>query len=257
MNRIEIFYLVLLVICFGSWAIYAYIKYREGKAKILQRRKDEIRRREQIQEIAPDVCKKIYKKKEETSTKDMLKEHPEQGKLYTPEGLHVVASVSTAEKEGLKKEVKKDRTVTKLVNLTDKKVKFKCGHFGAPKVEMILWGEEFISDIEKKNQDPSELLCPECDLGWFKKHCIQCCLCGRPIKPGDGVALYHKDSKGIKKEWATYVGDVALGCLGWNCCPSGGFFAGHWTEKGFKSAFEGKTITEKTKKTGLRQIKNV
>lgn len=191
------------------------------------------------------------------NTRDVLKDHPEQGKLYTPEGLHVVASVSTAEKGVPKKEVKEDRTVTKLVNLTDKKVKFKCGHFGAPKAKMILWGEEYVTDIEKKEQDPSKIRCPECEFEWFKKHSIQCCLCGRPIIPGDGVALYHKDSKGIKKEWATYVGDSAIGCLRRNCCPSGGFFAGHWTEKGFKSAFEGRTVAEKAWQTGETQIENV
>jgi hypothetical protein len=55
--------------------------------------------------------------------------------------------------------------------------------------------------------------------------------------PGDGVALYGKGSTGIH-ESATILDDgvSAVGCLRWDCCPSGGFFAGSWTEEGFKPA---------------------
>jgi len=65
MNTMEISYVVLVVICFGSMAIYAYAEYRKGKAKMLQRRKDEIRRKEELRKKAPKVYKEIYGRKRE------------------------------------------------------------------------------------------------------------------------------------------------------------------------------------------------
>ncbi len=79
----------------------------------------------------------------------------------------------------------------------------------------------------------------------MKQSAIRCCLCGYGILPGDEVALYHKKSKGIKKDIATFIEDGAVGCLLWDCCLSGAFFAGHWTSQGFRPAFsEGRTAGE-------------
>jgi hypothetical protein len=84
----------------------------------------------------------------------------------------------------------------------------------------------------------------------MKKSAIRCCLCGYGIVEGDGVALYHKNSSGINKEVATFVGDSVVGCLLWDCCPSGGFYAGNWTLDGFKPRFGGRTAAEESFHSG-------
>ncbi len=64
-DTMEIFYLILLAICFGSMAIYTYVKYRKGKVEMLQRKKDEIWRKEKLRKEAPDIYEEIYKKEKE------------------------------------------------------------------------------------------------------------------------------------------------------------------------------------------------
>jgi hypothetical protein len=122
--------------------------------------------------------------------------------------------------------------------------KYNCGHMGARWFRIHAYGEESKKIRQKEN-------CPECFLADVRQHIIHCCLCGLPIVPGDPVALYG-GGEDIKLDIATVLsGGSIVGCLRWDCCPSGGFFAGHWTENGFQSAFnEGRSAAEECMATG-------
>jgi hypothetical protein len=126
----------------------------------------------------------------------------------------------------------------------------KCGHLGPKKAVLNFWGN--IRDFKIKNSvwdniksigglktiRYHEVPCPECIFNSMREQAIRCALCGTGIIPGEGVALYHLSNPIPHLELATRVGESVIGCLGWNCCPSGAFFAGHWTEEGFRSAFK-------------------
>jgi hypothetical protein len=123
-------------------------------------------------------------------------------------------------------------------------IEYSCGHKAPSAFSLNLWGEE---SFEFKDTH----LCPDCWLNRFKEHTTRCVLCGLPIFPGEGVALYSEKSPDLMLKQGTKVGESYIGCLRWDCCPSGGFFAGHWTEEGFKPLYpEGLTAAELTFKTG-------
>ncbi len=126
----------------------------------------------------------------------------------------------------------------KVVEQADELRMYPCGHEGPASFQLSLYGELWKEMHEEKE-------CPTCWIQRIKKHVIRCALCGLPIFPGEGVAVYHKSSEGLRLKIATYVGkETVLGCMRWDCCPSGGFFGGRWTEQGFKSLFEGRTAAE-------------
>ncbi len=118
-----------------------------------------------------------------------------------------------------------------------------CGHRGPLSFELMIFGKEYAYKISSEHikkvsgEDTVGGPCPSCFAEHARQHAIRCCLCGLVIMPGDGVAFYHKDSEGIKKEFAEFVRVGAIGCMRWECCPSGGFYSGNWTTEGFRSAF--------------------
>jgi hypothetical protein len=109
--------------------------------------------------------------------------------------------------------------------------RYRCGHVARRAFTVTIFGRRRRGTIHQKE------LCPECLIEDLKKQAIRCVRCGSTIMPGDPVSLYHHSSPGLHVEVATKVDDQTIGCLGWDCCPSGAFFAGHWTEDGFKGAF--------------------
>ena len=109
---------------------------------------------------------------------------------------------------------------------------YACGHRGPLQFQVNIFERE--SQWIKQRE-----LCPECFLVEEQKRFIRCCLCGEGIAPGEPVALYCADSLELQHEHATLVGSSAVGCLGWDCCPSGAFFAGHWDGTGVRYAFSG------------------
>lgn len=118
-----------------------------------------------------------------------------------------------------------------------------CGHRG-PK-----W---FVLDVygEKTGKIKNHKMCPGCAISYIKNTGIRCALCGLSICPGEGVALYYINikSEGLNLDITTRVGDNVIGCLRWDCCPCGGFYAGHWSENGFVSAFsDSYTLVGETK----------
>jgi hypothetical protein len=74
--------------------------------------------------------------------------------------------------------------------------------------------------------------CPTCTIEEHEYEVIHCALCGLPIIPGDGVAIYSSDTPEVNPEFATShkTGGV-YGCMRWDCVPCGAFFAGNWMGK--------------------------
>lgn len=107
---------------------------------------------------------------------------------------------------------------------------YECGHSDSRRFRVKAFDREEVRVSQHEH-------CPTCFIAYVKKHTIFCGLCGLSIMPLDQVALYsyENEDKNQIPENATYHNKSVIGCLRPNCCPSGGFFAGHWTTKGFKS----------------------
>ncbi len=124
-----------------------------------------------------------------------------------------------------------------VVKRAGKKVPYACGHIDSAKFRHDFYGEvreptdEVFAAREK---------CGECMLASVKEFVIRCGACGFAILPGDPVALYV-DAHHFSIVWKKIVREPprVVGCMRWGCCPSGGFFAGHWSESGFEPAFPG------------------
>ncbi len=164
--------------------------------------------------------------------------------VSTPSGLKVAVSAGPA-----RKKLPQSEDECRIVRQMDAQRDYNCGHSGAEQFVVSIYG------LHTKEVDQKER-CPDCFLEWMKGMCIRCALCGLPIFPGEGVALYGGGG-GLRLDIATRVGDSVIGCLRWDCCPSGGFFAGHWTEDGFKPAFDGETGAEKAFSTESMVVGNV
>lgn len=129
-----------------------------------------------------------------------------------------------------------------------------CGHDGPGEADVSFYGRKGTLGVpddlseEREGSLVAHMSCPRCRFEELKKLLIRCVLCGEAIMPGDPVALYWKRSGGITREnkrMGTMVDGHYIGCLKSDCCPSGGFFSGHWTSSGFVSAFEdGGTIMD-------------
>lgn len=134
--------------------------------------------------------------------------------------------------------------------LTDDSVTYRCGHEGPSKWVAILFGLELEPRdevLEKREK------CPNCMTGPLFEGVIHCALCGLPVMPGDPVALYAGPKKAFRKEkgWVVkHLDGQAIGCLRWDCCPSGGFFAGHWDGERVRSAFAGGSAAGEALRTG-------
>lgn len=102
--------------------------------------------------------------------------------------------------------------------------RYKCGHRGPRRFEFRFYGVQFRRSEGLK-------FCPDCLIERARKEVIRCALCGLPIVPHAPIALYRADSEGVRPD-ATKIGNNVVGCLRWECCPSAGFFVGHWGEDG-------------------------
>jgi len=118
----------------------------------------------------------------------------------------------------------------------DKKVAYRCGHEGPKQYVGHFYGEEMEPSPEiLKTREK----CPDCQMTEMRPLIIRCAQCGLPIFPGAPVALYAGPAAAFTKAWSTMHEGQYVGCLRWDCCPSGGFFAGHWTGTTVHSAFGG------------------
>ncbi len=122
--------------------------------------------------------------------------------------------------------------------LSDQVVRYGCGHDGPADFIGIFFGQEMRpTGAALKNREK----CPDCVIAPLRERVIHCALCGLAILPGEPVALYAGPKSAFRKEpgWVVKHDGQAVGCLRWDCCPSGGFFAGHWDGSRVVSAFAG------------------
>lgn len=127
-----------------------------------------------------------------------------------------------------------------VTEIRGQEVDYKCGHRQPSQYTFDLYGQKI--ELSPEGLEQREL-CANCDLAELKKITIRCASCGFVIMPGHPVALYVDDPNIFKKrDWITKVEQSVIGCLRWGCCPSGGFFAGHWTGEKFQGAFAGTTL---------------
>jgi hypothetical protein len=164
--------------------------------------------------------------------------------VSSPDGMKVVASAGgegREEEESLNEALHDEiRALPASGEMKD----FACGHCGVSLYHMDLYGLV----LHSNGKSPEK--CGQCAAEWFRSISCRCALCGLPIMPGDPVALYGPSNK-FKRQRVTEVRSGVLGCMRWDCCPSGGFFAGHWTGKGFRPAFpDGQTVVERVFATG-------
>jgi len=164
--------------------------------------------------------------------------------VATPSGLRVVVSVG-GECSQLPPSEDKCRVVSGSSDERD----YACGHRGAARFIVSIYGE-------MSNEVKQDERCPECFLSLLQSGCIRCALCGLPIFWGEGVALYLADASVPKLDIGTRVGDAVIGCMRWDCCPSGGFYAGGWTKDGFHSAFGGQPAMDNALSAGRAVISN-
>ncbi|MEK7620145.1 MAG: hypothetical protein AAB413_02825 [Patescibacteria group bacterium] len=81
-----------------------------------------------------------------------------------------------------------------------------------------------------------------CVLCQFKAEfdaAIQCAYCDEVIFRGDPVSIYEPADElpeGFEAR-ATHTAGGFVGCMCMDCCPTGGFFAGHWVGNGVRSPF--------------------
>ncbi len=122
-------------------------------------------------------------------------------------------------------------------------VPYKCGHTAHERFTLDFYGIEAAPTDERLAERAD---CPDCEIERVRRTSIRCALCGHVILPGEPVALYVDDRKLFKKEaWKTLADGHVVGCMRWDCCPSGGFFSGHWTPQGFRPAFaHGSAVAE-------------
>jgi hypothetical protein len=165
--------------------------------------------------------------------------------LCTPDKMQITASYGNQEEP----ENFFDKDLTFEIT-SEKTARFlKCGHNGPNSGVITVYGHPLI--LEETKKEERDTMCLECTTRRLKEHSIRCSLCGYGIISGNSVALYHKNSGSISLQHATFVNDSAIGCMRWKCCPSYGFFASHWTAKGFRPAFDGgSSIAQEAFRTG-------
>lgn len=120
------------------------------------------------------------------------------------------------------------------VPTSKKMVPYQCGHKYAKTFAMDFFGEEYglNKEIAKKREK-----CGDCRAAEARKVAIRCGLCGFSIMPGESVALYAKENADFHEGTQIIDDKHVIGCMRWNCCPSGAFLAGRWSDKGFVPLF--------------------
>ena len=150
-------------------------------------------------------------------------------------------------------ELKKAMDVCAVEDCSGPLVAYKCGHEFAENFYLRVYGFRFgLSDEARA----ARLRCGDCDLAKLKEISTRCAACGMLIMPGEGIALYAENGSFLYADSGTKFthpdGRVSVvGCMGWDCCPSGGFFAGHWSSTGLKPLNpEGNGLAAHTMLTG-------
>jgi len=119
------------------------------------------------------------------------------------------------------------------------KARGRCGH-DIWQRERIMLGDQAVSTPEKDVFGPwgNRLgfvwqKCFTCLAGDEFQSAIVCAMCGGIIFRGQPVSMYlSMEDASNRPSWkhATWTFDrrATVNCMGWKCCPSGSFSAGHW-----------------------------
>jgi len=142
-------------------------------------------------------------------------------------------------------------------NKTGKEVEYKCGHRHTERFTLNLFGETIeFKDAAFAQRD----FCADCGLARLRTGLIRCGICGFAIWPRDPVAVYS-DNRDFKKEWKTTFGEGrekrVIGCMRWDCCPSAGFFSGHWMGDHYAQAFKAGSAAAEAFRTGKPVFGNI
>ena len=165
--------------------------------------------------------------------------------LVSPGGLEVEVSTAPAQTT-----LPKPTDRIRIVKASTNPRTYDCGHTGPDRFSIDLYGLESEPFTDRKK-------CPNCRVEEAKSVVIRCALCGLPILPGESVAVYDERNELPYKAVAYKQEAFYLGCLRWDCCPSGGFYAGTWTGVSFEPAFEDSaTAAEEAFTTGRTVIGN-
>jgi hypothetical protein len=133
-----------------------------------------------------------------------------------------------------KNQKKKVTDELKAVPTSQTNVRYDCGHEYAETFKLDIFGDELeLTEEALKVHDE----CGNCLAEKIKKCTIRCSLCGRAIFPGEEVALYDKKYLKFKKGHKAVNGQI-IGCMRWECCPSGAFLAGAWDGEKFVPLFK-------------------
>lgn len=108
---------------------------------------------------------------------------------------------------------------------------YACGHRGPRAFKVNVFGA-----VSRRIRQRAR--CPDCFLEHEAKRTAKCACCGLPIMHGDPVALYVPVPAMKYLAGASQVDGAVVGCLRWDCAPTGGFFAGHWIDGKVRSALE-------------------
>lgn len=81
--------------------------------------------------------------------------------------------------------------------------------------------------------------CSLCQHKRVFENAIRCAYCDSVIFPGDPVSIYFPSPvpDEFQGDRVVLTENGFVGCMGRECCPTGGFFAGHWTAEGVLSPF--------------------
>lgn len=105
------------------------------------------------------------------------------------------------------------------------------------------------------NADSWNQPCVACYLQSRASDMAVCTLCGELIAPGDGVALLSTLLNAEQQERAaTDEHGQYLCCLGFDCVPSAGFFAGTWNGSGVDSPFQHGSVMAEVFQSGRAVI---
>jgi hypothetical protein len=118
------------------------------------------------------------------------------------------------------------------VTLDGKKVRESTPNFSQRLASLPAWLRQFFAP-------------KQCGMCRFKTQfdaSIQCAYCDELIVIGDPVTTYFPvvGEEGFPEGFldrATHTRYGFVGCLNMDCCPTGGFFAGHWTGETIQSPF--------------------
>ncbi len=147
--------------------------------------------------------------------------------VVAPDGtvFHVLASAgNTAHRENLPEASDEMR----IESASWFKKTYACGHRGPRRFTLFIYGCVM-------TQSNNNCKCPDCCIEEIRKTVIRCASCELPILPGYGVVLYHPTTPGLNLAVANFLHDDAvMCCTRWDCCTTMEFFAGYWSEEGFK-----------------------